>query len=77
LISFAKLCQVFPQGTQLHVEDLLVKNDEAVVGLHSLATAKNGMRFDNVFVERLWRSAKYEEVYPSTDRPRPHFHRQP
>ena len=31
----------------LHVEDLLVKDNEAVVELHSLATAKNGLRFDN------------------------------
>ena len=30
-----------------HVEDLLVKDNEAVVELHSLATAKNGLRFDN------------------------------
>jgi uncharacterized protein len=29
------------------VEHLLVKDVEAVVELHSLATAKNGMRFDN------------------------------
>jgi hypothetical protein len=29
------------------VEDLIVKDDEAVVELHSQATAKNGMRFDN------------------------------
>jgi ketosteroid isomerase-like protein len=29
------------------VEDLLVKDNEAVVELHSLATAKNGLRFDN------------------------------
>jgi hypothetical protein len=29
------------------LEDLIVKGDEAVVELHSLATAKNGMRFDN------------------------------
>jgi len=28
------------------VEDLIVKGDLAVVELHSLATAKNGMRFD-------------------------------
>ena len=45
--TFAKLSQVLPKGTQLHVEDLIVKDDEAVVELHSLATAKNGMRFDN------------------------------
>ena len=44
--TFAKLSQVLPNGAQLHVEDLLVKDDEAVVELHSLATAKNGLRFD-------------------------------
>jgi hypothetical protein len=41
------LGQVLQNGAQLHVEDLIVKDDEAVVELHSLATAKNGMRFDN------------------------------
>jgi ketosteroid isomerase-like protein len=45
--TFAKLGQVLPQGAQLHVEHLLVKDDEAVVELHSLATAMNGIRFDN------------------------------
>jgi uncharacterized protein len=45
--TFDKLAQVLPQGAQLHVEDLIVKDDRAVVELHSLATAKNGMRFDN------------------------------
>ena len=45
--TFAKLGQVLPQGAQLHVEHLIVKDDQAVVELHSLATAKNGMRFDN------------------------------
>jgi ketosteroid isomerase-like protein len=45
--TFAKLSQVLPDGAQLHVEDLLVKDNEAVVELHSLATAKNGLRFDN------------------------------
>ena len=45
--TFAKLAQVLPQGAQLQVEHLIVKDDEAVVELHSLATAKNGMRFDN------------------------------
>jgi uncharacterized protein len=45
--TFAKLDKVLPQGAQLIVEHLLVKNDEAVVELHSLATAKNGFRFDN------------------------------
>jgi ketosteroid isomerase-like protein len=45
--TFDKLAQVLPQGAQLNVENLLVKDDQAVVELHSLATAKNGMRFDN------------------------------
>jgi ketosteroid isomerase-like protein len=45
--TFDKLAQVLPQGAQLQVEYLIVKDDEAVVELHSLATAKNGMRFDN------------------------------
>ena len=45
--TFAKLDKVLPKGAQLHVEHLLVKDDQAVVELHSLATAKNGMRFDN------------------------------
>ena len=45
--TFAKLGQVLSQGAQLHAEHLLVKDDQAVVELHSLATARNGMRFDN------------------------------
>jgi len=45
--TFAKLTKVLPQGAQLHVEHLIVKDDQAVVELHSLATARNGMRFDN------------------------------
>jgi ketosteroid isomerase-like protein len=45
--TFAKLAEVLPQGAQLHVEHLIVKDDQAVVELRSLATAKNGMRFDN------------------------------
>ena len=45
--TFAKLDQVLPQGAQLQMENLIVKDDQAVVELHSLATAKNGMRFDN------------------------------
>src|SRR6202041_1896758 len=45
--TFAKLSQVLPNGAQLHGEDLLVKDDEAVVELHSLATAKKGLRFEN------------------------------
>ena len=45
--TFAKLSKVLPHATQLHVEHLLVQGDQAVVELHSLATARNGMRFDN------------------------------
>src|ERR1700739_868165 len=45
--TFAKLGRVLPQGAQLHVEHLLVKDNQAVVELRSLATAKNGLRFDN------------------------------
>jgi ketosteroid isomerase-like protein len=47
--TFAKLARVLPQGAELHVEDLLVNGNEAVVELRSLATAKNGMRFDNYY----------------------------
>ena len=43
--TFAKLAQVLPQGAQLHTEHVIVQDDQAVVELHSLATAKNGMRF--------------------------------
>jgi ketosteroid isomerase-like protein len=45
--TFAKLDKVLPHGAQLIVEHVLVKDDQAVVELHSLATAKNGFRFDN------------------------------
>src|SRR6202023_4260690 len=45
--TFAKLGQVLPPGAQLQVEHLIVKDDQAVVELHSLATAKNGLKFDN------------------------------
>ena len=45
--TFTKLGKVLPHGAQLHVEHVLVKDDEAVVELRSLATATNGMRFDN------------------------------
>jgi uncharacterized protein len=45
--TFAKLGQVLTKGAQLHVEHLIVKGDQAIVELHSLATARNTMRFDN------------------------------
>ena len=45
--TFEKLEQVLPNGAQLVVEHLLVKGDQAVVELRSLATAKNGFRFED------------------------------
>ena len=45
--TFDKLAKVLPQGAQLTTENVLVQGDEAAVELRSLATAKNGMRFDN------------------------------
>jgi uncharacterized protein len=45
--TFFKLGKVLPKGAQLQVEHLLVKDDQAVVELRSLAIATNGMRFDN------------------------------
>jgi uncharacterized protein len=45
--TFDELAKVLPQGAQLHVEHLLISDDWAVVELHSEATAKNGLRFDN------------------------------
>jgi uncharacterized protein len=45
--TFAKLGQVLPNGAQLHVDNLIVQDDVAIVELHSEATAKNGFRFDN------------------------------
>ena len=47
--TFAKLGQVLTGGAQLHVEHLVVKGNQAIVELHSLATARNGMRFDNYY----------------------------
>ena len=45
--TFAKLAKVLPKGAQLHTENVKVQDDQAAVELHSLATAANGMRFDN------------------------------
>ena len=45
--TFAKLAKVLPQGAQLQTENVLVEDNQAVVELHSLATARNGLRFDN------------------------------
>jgi hypothetical protein len=45
--TFSKLEQVLRDGAELHTEHLMVKDNQAVVELHSLAIARNGMRFDN------------------------------
>jgi uncharacterized protein len=45
--TFTKLGKVLPTGAQLMVEHVIVNDDQAVVELHSMATAKNGLRFDN------------------------------
>ena len=45
--TFAKLGKVLPNGAQLHVDSLIVHDDVAIVELHSEATARNGLRFDN------------------------------
>ena len=45
--TFAKLYKVLPQGTQLVVQNVLIDGDWAIVELRSMATARNGMRFDN------------------------------
>ena len=47
--TFDKLSQVLPQGAELHVTEVLVSGEWAVVELQSLATAKNGFRFDNKY----------------------------
>jgi ketosteroid isomerase-like protein len=43
----AKLAKVLQEDAQLNVEHLFVRDDQAVVILRLLATAKNGMRFDH------------------------------
>ena len=45
--TFTKLGKVLPDGAQLHVTNVIVSGDMAVVELVSDATARNGMRFDN------------------------------
>ena len=47
--TFDKLGKVLPRGTQLHVTHAMVCGDWAIIELASLATAKNGLRFDNKY----------------------------
>ncbi len=45
--TFAKLHKVLPDGTQLSTRNILIDGDWAIVELRSMATALDGMRFDN------------------------------
>ncbi|EJZ17433.1 nuclear transport factor 2 family protein [Rhizobium sp. Pop5] len=45
--TFEKLHKVLPDGTQLTVQNILADGDWAIVELRSMASAHNGMRFDN------------------------------
>lgn len=45
--TFEKLAKVLVGGTQLHVTNVVVADDVAVVELISNALARDGMRFDN------------------------------
>ncbi len=45
--TFAKIAKVLPQGPALRVTNVLVSGDWAVVELRSMATARNGLRFDS------------------------------
>jgi ketosteroid isomerase-like protein len=47
--TFDKLEKVLQHGTQLHVTHAMVCGDWSIVELASLATAKNGLRFDNKY----------------------------
>jgi len=75
--TFAKLEKVLPRGAQLVVEHLLVKDDQAVVELRSLATAKNGLRLPHLFslplVGPLWGAAGRRDLARSRlESPTPH-----
>ena len=45
--TFEKLAKVLPQGAQLATQNVMIDGAWAIVELRSMATAKNGMRFDN------------------------------
>ena len=45
--TFDKLEKILPRGAELYLENALLSDPWAVVELHSLATAKNGLKFDN------------------------------
>jgi len=45
--TFDKLEKILPRGAELYLENALLSDPWVVVELHSLATAKNGLKFDN------------------------------
>lgn len=45
--TFSRLGRFLPGGPQLRLEHLIVEGAQAAVELRSMATAKNGLRFDN------------------------------
>jgi ketosteroid isomerase-like protein len=45
--TFVRLNEVLSGGTQLRVQAVHISGDWAIVELRSMATARNGMRFDN------------------------------
>lgn len=47
--TFERLNQILPGGTQLHVQAIHTSGNWAIVELRSMATACNGMRFDNKY----------------------------
>lgn len=47
--TFEKLHKVLPEGTRLSTQNILIDGDWAIVELRSMATARDGMRFDNSY----------------------------
>jgi ketosteroid isomerase-like protein len=45
--TFERLNRILPGGAQLHVQNVLIAGDWAIVELRSHATTRNGWRFDN------------------------------
>jgi uncharacterized protein len=45
--AFDRVSRAMKDGLQLHITNILVDGEWAVIELHSLATAKSGLRFDN------------------------------
>jgi len=63
--TFEKLDKVLPQGAELYEEHALASDAWAAVELHSLATAKNGLKFaylDSALVARLFEENPISEI---------------